>query len=360
MNANLILFNGLRQINTVKENKLNYDASHFQTEATKNNVMLSITQAFLSIVQSQESLKSLQEQVGISIKQADQAKLLLDAGTVPEGNLLRAQSQLAMDSLNLIVAQNNLEIGLVNLALLLQVEPQGFKIVTPAVPDKLPTMDVQGADGVYQFALNTQPQVKGAELSLLSAGKAISIAKGFQSPTLSAYSSLRTNYSSYKVAHYDTDNPLNPINQNPPMFADPYFDQLNHNFSQAIGLSLDFNILNGWQVRNGIANAKVRYLQAKVSSQQVKDQLKQDIYRSYTDAKSAYQRYVAYQKTVSSLQTTFDYAQNLFDLGASNAVDYSLAKSNLVVAQVNMINAKYEYLFKLKVLDFYQGKPIKL
>lgn len=344
LNANLTMFNGLRQLNSIQSSKYTNLSNHYKTESTKNTVLLSVTQAYLSILMNQESVKSSQEQAQISVNQLAHTKILFEAGTIPEGEYLKADAQLANDSLNLVIAQNSLELSRVTLALLLQVDPETFKVSTPAISDVIPLLQNTTADSIYNYAVTNQPQIVSGDYALKAAQKSISLAKGLQSPTISLYGSLGSNYSSYSYLGS----------------SDPYFKQLNNNFNQGVGINISIPILNGWQTRTGIKNAKVDLLKTQATQQQTKDQLKKDIYTAFTDAKSASEKYRATAKSVQSLQTSFDYAQNLFDLGASNALDYSTAKSNLAVAQLNMINAKYEYLFKLKVLDFYQGKPITL
>ncbi len=348
LNSSVILFSGLTQLNNVQQNKFNLMASHFLTEETRNSVMLNVTAGFLQVLMSRENIKSQEVQISISLEQLDRSQKLVDAGVVPEGNLLNVKAQLANDSLNYINAVNNYDLAVLTLKLLLQVDPsteiefaQGDISIEQLLPDLL-----GGAETVYNTALGNQPQIKRVEFSLKAAEKGLLANKGLHSPTISLGANVRTNYSSYELPPF--------------VIKDPYFTQINNNLSQTIGVSMNIPIFNGLTTHYSIKNSHLQLERSRYQQQQVKDQLKQDVYKAYTDAKSAAKRYDASGKNVQALETAFSYTQSMFDLGAVNALDYSTAKANLAQAQVTLITAKYDYIFKVKVLDFYQGKPIKL
>lgn len=348
LNSSVIIFAGLRQLNTVQQNQFNLLASQSLTQETRNSVMLNVTAGFLQVLMTRESIKSQEEQISLSLVQLNRSQKLVDAGVLPEGNLLNVKAQLANDSLNLINAQNNYDLSVLTLKLLLQVDPatdiefaQGDVSTDQLSPDLF-----GGAEVVYNTALTNQPQIKKVGFSVMAAEKGLKAAKGFHSPTLSLAGNIRTNYSSYELPPF--------------IIKDPYFTQINNNLSQTIGLSLSIPIFNGLSIHYGVKNSQLQVERSRYIQQQVKDQLKQDVYRAYTDAKSAAKRYDASGKNVQALETAFGYTQSMFDLGAVNALDYSTAKANLAQAQVTYITAKYDYIFKVKVLDFYQGKPIKL
>ena len=348
LSTSMTLFAGLRQLNTIKQNKLDISATHFQTEAVKNNIMLSITSAYLQILMSQENINSLKKQLEVSEAQYQQTKKLVDAGVIPAGDLLTVKAQLANDSMNLVTVENTLDMSILSLKILLQFDPA--KELSVANPDidmlQIYQPDVEGPEAVFNYAVDNQPQIKSAEFSLLSAEKGLMVAKGAHSPTISLGGNVRTNYSSYEAPPF--------------IIKEPFFTQLDNNFTQSVGININVPIFNGLRTQLGVRQAKVQVLQRKYQFQQQSDQLKQDIYKAYTDAKAAYKRYQATNKNVEALETSFQYTKSRFDLGAVNALDYSIATSNLAIARIDMINAKYDYLFKLKVLDFYQGKPITL
>lgn len=346
--SQMTLFNGLRQLNTIKQSNLNIQASLFQTEAVKNSVMLSITQAYVNILLAEENKKSIQKQIENSNDQYDQTQKLFKAGVIPEGDLLVMESQLSQDSFNLITAQNGIDLAKLTLKLLLQFDPQdSMQIVTPDVNVyEVGEPDPQGAESIYEFAVQNQPEIKSADLSVLSAEKSLSIARGLHSPVLSLGVNMRTNYSSF---------------ESPPfVIREQYFNQLENNFNQSVGFTISIPIFNGLATQTAVKNARVGVSRASLQSDQARNRLKQTIYQAYTDAKAALLRYEASVKNKRAMDVTFQYTQDRFNLGAANALDYSNARANLAIAEIQEINAKYDYLFKLKVLDFYQGKPLVL
>lgn len=346
--SSLVLFSGLTQLNNIQQNKYSLAASQFQTEEVKNNVMLSVTAGFLQVLMSRENIKSQQEQINLSLEQLNRSQALVEAGVVPEGNLLNVKAQLANDSLNLINAENTYDLAVLALKLMLQVDPatniefaQGDINLSNLSPDLL-----AGPEAVFNTAMGNQPQIKRVGFSVMAAEKGLNAARGLRSPTLALSGNIRTNYSSYELPPF--------------VIKDPFFTQMNNNLSQTIGVSLSIPIFNGLSTHYSIKNSQLQLERSKYLQQQVQDQLKQDVYQAYTDAKAAAKRYDATGKNVQALETAFGYTQSMFDLGAVNALDYSTAKANLALAQVAYITAKYDFIFKVKVLDFYQGKPIKL
>ena len=139
----------------------------------------------------------------------------------------------------------------------------------------------------------------------------------------------------------------------------PFWEQLNSNFNQSVGLSLTIPILNGWQVRNSVANANLNARRAQITAQETRNQLRQNIEQAYNDARAAAKRYAASQRQITALRENARVAEQRFQVGALNALDYSLARNNLNNAEANLVEAKYDYIFKKKVLDFYEGKPLR-
>ncbi|CAN5133619.1 TolC family protein [soil metagenome] len=348
LSSSLILFSGLRQLNAIEQNKYTYLASQFQTEEIKNNVMLNVTAGFLQVLMARESIKSQQEQIGISLEQFNRTSQLVNAGVVPEGNLLNIKAQLANDSLNLINAQNNYDLAVLTIKLMLQLDPSADVIFSQGdININQLSLDlIHGPEAIYNTATGNQPQIKRMEYSVMAFEKGVKVNQGLRSPTLSLSGNVRTNYSSYELPPF--------------VIKEPYFTQLNTNLSQTVGVTLSIPILNGLSTHYSIKSSRLQLERAMYQQQQVKDQLKQDVYKAYTDAAAAAKRYDAAGKNVQAIETAFGYTQSMFNLGAVNSLDYSTSRANLAQAQITFINAKYDYIFKVKVLDFYQGKPIKL
>ncbi len=375
LSGRLTLFNGLTQINSVRQNKMSLEANKFALEDTRNNVMLTITRAFLQLLLSKEELKASEGQLKISLEQSEQAQKLLDAGNVPLGNLLDAQAQVARDSMSFIMAQSAVEVSRLTLAILLQLEPEGFDVQPPAILlQEAPDFLNENAQDIFQQALNTQPSMKSAFFNTRSARYRMSAAKGLQYPILSVFYSLRTNYSSgfQTISGIQPTGRLDTIGFLPdltPVLAPeiafsrediPYANQLQQNLAKAFGLSLSVPILNGWQARNAIANSKINYLNAQINEKQTSDRLKQDVYTAHADAKNAHQTFVSARKSKEAFQKSLEYSEGRYDAGVLNSLQYNMARTNYSVAEIQFIRSKYDYIFKMQVLEFYKGNPISL
>jgi len=380
LTSNVTLLNGMRKLNIVRQTNYDALASMFATEDIANNISLSITQAFLQILLSSEEMKKAEERLSLSAQQVEQTKKLFDAGVVPEGSLYDVTAQQAGDSLAFIIARNSVELGKLNLALLLQLEnPAGFDVEIPEVKVTPPTVLIeQNPEGIFTFARNNQASVKSADFSLKGAERRWFAAKGWYYPSLSFFYTLRTNYSSQGqrlVSNTFLDNPVigyfdaggtttfvNSIEDfTVPQYEDATFlQQYNENIYQTLGFSLDIPIFNGLQTRISVKNAELQYLRAKYSFKAVEDKLRTDVYAAYADVKAAYQKYRAAQNSVSALEKSFEYVTKKFNLGAATTLEYSTSGTNLANAQNELIKSKYEYIFKLKVLDYYLGNPITL
>jgi len=375
ISARLTLFSGLSQVYDSRQQKMSAEAAKFDTEDTRNTVMLTITRAYLQILLSKEELKAAEMQMKLSGEQFKQAETLLDAGAVPLGNKLDAEAQLVRDSMNFTMAQNALELAKLQLAILLQLNPdESFDVVTPALlPDENPLFLNETAEQVYQIALNNQPSIKSAKFKEQSAKYRMTAAKGLQSPIVTAFFNMRTNYStgfkeySYERSstEFDTLGSVGGLPITTPkteiITKDiPFFDQLSNNRSQVVGVSMSIPILNGWQTRTTIKTAKLNWMNTQYQRMQTENQLKQDVYTSFADAKNSYQSYFSTKKSLEAFRKSLEYNEERYNVGALNSLQYNTARTNFANAEVQHIRAKYDYIFKLKVLDFYKGNAITL
>jgi outer membrane protein len=201
----------------------------------------------------------------------------------------------------------------------------------------------------------------------------LSAARGLQSPSIIAYSNLRTNYStgfknySYQrsTTEFDTlgtigglpiTTPKTEIISTPISFG----DQLTQNLAKIVGITMSIPILNGWQTRTSIKTAKLNWLNTQYQYQQAENQLKQDVYTSFADARNSFQSYHATKKSLNAFQKSLEYNEERYNVGALNTLQYNTARTNYANAQIQHIRAKYDYIFKTKVLDFYKGNAITL
>jgi outer membrane protein len=230
-------------------------------------------------------------------------------------------------------------------------------------------------DQVYQIALANQPSIKAADYQSQSAEKGLSIARGKLYPTLNLFGQFSTNYSNlyqtlgsldttdvYTVVGkvLTTNDPVGTPVIIPHFNSVGLFDQYNDNFGKAFGVTLDVPIFNGWQARTNVSRSKIQVMQSQLNLEEVKQNLLKSVQSAYINAVAGRKQYEATLNEVNSFQRAFDDAKVRFSAGAINSVDYTTAETNLFKAQNDLVQAKYQYIFKLKVLDFYEGKPLTI
>ena len=374
MTSSVTLLNGLSKVNAIRGAKFDVLSSQFATEDIANIIALSVTQAFLQILLSSEEMKTAEQRLTLAADQVEQTRKMLDAGVVPEGNYYDVLAQQAGDSLAYIVAKNAVDLGKLSLALLLQLEnPAVFDIEIPAITLTPPViLSEQSSESVYNTALENQASVKSAQYSILSAERRWRASQGLYYPTLGFFYDLRTNYSSLgqraidnafdtRLIGFVDDANLSPVRTIVPIFEGSEFPtQYKDNVYHSLGFGLDVPIFNNLRTRTAVKNAELQYLRAKYSFKGAQDQLKSDVYVAYADVKAAWQKYQASQNSARALEKSFEYVTKRFNLGAANTLEYSTSSTSLAAAQNEMIKAKYDYILKLKVLDFYLGNAITL
>lgn len=384
LSGNATIYNGMRLTNSIKQSALNIQASEADLESTKNFIVLSLSTAYMNILFGIENLANAQRQVKSLDVQIERTQKLVDAGVLPKNNLLDLQSQKATNELQAVQAENALAIAKLNLKQILQLPADGdFQIVIPAVSDPNTATALAQPASIYSMAESTQPQVKNADLQAESAELGIEIAKANYKPTLSIGYSMNTGYSSaqkelflgYSNTVIETSNtafvqdgstilPLQVVVQDTD--SDPIVQkfgfgrQLDESVRGFAGLTLSVPIYNRNQVKNAVANATIQRERARLNAQTVRNDLRQTIEQAYQDALAAGKTYESNKKQVEALEETFRMTQERFNLGVSNITDFNVAQNNLNVAKSNLIRAKYDYILKSKVLDFYMGKGITL
>ena len=370
------LFSGLRVRNTILQNELNLMASYEDVEKVKNDISLSIAAAYLSIMFNRELLLVTQSQLEITGQQVERTLKMVEAGKLARGNFLELQAQYASEELNLVNAENQLAISLLNLQQMLDLPiDTAFDVVIPqlADPDEDPLM--MNALEVYRLAEQEMPEIKSAVLGLESAEKGLAIAKGGRSPQLymsanfnSRYSDIRQQVISLsaptlvpigRTVGGELVNSLNP--QEIPAFgAYPFFNQIQDNAAAGIGLGLSIPIFSGWQINSNIANAKIMHENAQLELQSKKLTLYSSIQQAYADAVAALKKFNATQQALVSMEESFKYTEKKFEVGLVNTVDYNMSKNQLIATQSDLLQAKYDFIFKTKILNFYNGEPITL
>ena len=374
VSSNIALFEGFQLQNALKESKLNYLSSQNELKKIQNDITVNVVNSYLQVLFNDELLVNINDQLSVSVVQRDRTKRMYELGSVSKGSFLDLESQVASDELRYIQAKSQFDQSLLTLTQLLEIDTvKDFRIVRPELT--MPEFDSlqMNIDKVYSAALNTQPEVKSAEYKILAAEKALGVARAGQYPKLFFGGSVNTSYStsskdvvytslppSRVVSGYtssgDTVYSLVP-NSNAFITDIPFRDQFNNNLGKSVGFSLQIPVFNGWSVRSNISRSKISLEQTRLNNQLTRKTLYKSIQQAVTDAIASYKKFNANQRSVEALTENYNYNKQKLDLGLINTYDYMISKNNLANAQANMLQAKYDYIFRLKILDFYQGKP---
>lgn len=368
LNASWTLFNGMQNFNNLAQARLDRMSRVYQVEDMKNNTSLTVASQYVQILLNKEILKIAEEQLRVTNLQVNRMQQLVDAGAQPKGSLYDIEAQKARDYQSLVTAQNNLAISKLVLAQTLQLKKtEGFDIMPYQVADPDASLLSMTPEAIYKAALDNQPSVKASELNYNSAMKSVEIAKGAAWPSLSLFASVATNYSDQVLNFTTGTRAPQPIGVTAsgevvndfggPTFASdgvkPFADQYSDNINEFIGLSLSVPIWTGFQLKNGIRNAKLNQEQSKLQLEDTKNQLRQTIERAYTDAKAALETFASSKSSVRANEEAFKYAEVRYENGAINQFDYENARNGLTSARAQLAQARYDYVFRIKSLEFY-------
>ena len=388
VSAQVTLFNGLKKLNTIKRNRNNVAVSGLDLEATKDNITLDVITAYTQILLNTELLETAKFQLLTTQSQLERTRRLVEAGSLPQADVLQLDAQLAQGETAVVDAENNLALAQLQLKQLLQIPAdQSLEVTTPEVEIPETQLLPASAEAVYAEAVATLPAIRSADLQLNSAEYDIAIAKADYYPSLSLLGALGSSYSSVAPSQIPKSGVDNKTVQRPIGFfilpsdlgggpggtqipvlteiqepleltENTYLNQLDFNFRRYVSLSLNIPIFNNWQVRSNAAYAKIGLENARIDALNQRNVVRQNIEQAYLDAKSAAKSYTANQRQVASLQEAFKNTEVRYQAGAIDAVDYNQAKNQLNSAESDLVRTKYNYVFSLKVLDFYQNKPL--
>ena len=347
LSTSLTLFKGKTLSNTIKQRELDLEASMNDLEKAKNDIRLSIVAEYLEILFKKEIMQVTESNINVTQKQITRTTQLVNAGSEAKGTLLEIEAQLAREELELVNNQNALQLAYLNLYQFLDLPmSENFKIEKPKLPEIKAELTMLNAAEVFNNAINIRPEIKAAQIRVQSAIKELDVSKGARYPTLS--------FSGYYYNLYNnqyTDNSGDKIS---------FGDQLKNNRRSNLGLTLSIPIFNKFQVKNNISNAELQISDYKYKLKTVRNTLRKEIEQVYTNASAAYKRYLSTQKAVESMKEAFRYTKEKYNVGIVNSLEYNQSKNNLTEAQSNLLQAKYEYIFRTKILDFYNGVPITL
>ncbi|MEL6695121.1 MAG: TolC family protein [Bacteroidota bacterium] len=373
LTSNITVYNGFRLQNTLKQRTLDLKAAKKDLEQQEYTLSLNVITAYLNILFQGEILESARLQVASTTEQRDRIRKLVQSGSLAQADLAQIESQIATEELQVVNAQNALELAYLTLQQLMSLDVSAsFGIVRPDLPDPEMSYVLTPSDEIYAMATNNYPDLDAAQLRLSSAQVGVDIAKSNYYPTLtfgvnafSAWSGIReqpvgTEEISESVSvEFLGDRETLTFFRNAPVFgAYPFFSQITDNVNLGLGVRLDIPIYNRNFAKASVDRANILVQQSQVSVQLAEQQLQQAVEQAYLDARNAYSSYSAILKQVDALDLTFQNVERQFELGASNSVDFLVAKNNLNRAKFDRVRSKFDYIFRVKILDFYQGKPI--
>ena len=370
--AQVTLWSGLQQYNNVKKNQYALMSSQETYEQQKNDLALNVASSFLQVIYNTELLKVSEQQVSISQQQLDRTQKLVDAGATSMSSFYDIKAQLATDQYGLVTAQNNYNLALLALKQLLYLDSlNSFSIEKPAFELSASDLAAYQPADIYQTALKTQHKIKSAEYNLISSEKNLSYAKGRISPSLTFAGTLGTGYSGLDQRVVSSTPTLEAIgitqnshdvvyipSVNTVTEKTPWAAQLGNNLNKSLAFTLNIPIFNGLSTYANVQTAKLQMLNNKYGYDIAKQQLYKTIVQAYTDAQGALNKYTSAKVAYETSMQSFSYAEQKFNAGAINSFDYNNSKNRTLKTQTDMLNAKYDFIFKLKVLDYYQGKPL--
>ena len=344
LSANVTLFNGLRLLNTLKSSQYAYEASKMELQWSKDQLMLKVILAYLQVLTSNDLLLQSQKQADVTQKQVERLEIMNEQGAIKPSDLTDLKGQLGDNKVSLINNQNNLDAARLSLSQLMNVPYNRNLQVERLSADQFDMNYMATTDSIFNIALQQLTIIKAVDLRKKSAEKSVQAARGNLFPSLGLGAGFYTPYSS---ASRDSSNR-----------KIEYYDQLSNNYRTYVGVGISIPIFNNFRYRNQIALAKIDLKSAEYTAQTQQIQLKQNIEQDYFNMTAALNRYQALVDQVAAYAESFRAAEARFNAGASTSVDYLIAKNNLDRANVNLIIARYDYVLRTKILDYYQNKPL--
>lgn len=347
------IYKGLQNQNALRKANLSILAAKYQLTKMQEDVALNVANAFLQVLFNKENLKVQQEQKAISEKQFVRSEELVKAGSIPRGDLLDIKATVASNNQNVIAAENTLLISKLSLAQLLQLkEFYDFDVADDeTIPKDENNILAQTPVAVYDKAKEQRTELKIAKTNLEIAQKNVTIAKGAFQPTLQGFYNFNS-----RISYADTYAVVGGVPVVRP--ADPFLDQFNTNKGQTFGAQLSIPVFNGFSVRNNVERSKVSLEKSKIAVEQEELALQRNVYTAFTDAKGGLNAYESSLAALEARQEAYNYAKEKYAVGMMNSFDFNQAQTLLVNAQSEVLRTKYDYIFKIKILEFYFGIPI--
>lgn len=357
LGTNVPIFQGFYITNNISKLELDFQASVEDLSKARSDISVNIASTFLEILFAKDLVKVSEDQLLVTNLQIKQITEKVDAGSLARGSLLEIEAQAAGEELNLVNAQNQLKIARLRLTQLLELPSNdAFDVVVPTLPEISAQASIVSAGEVYKSAVLTRPEIKGADLRYQSSQYQLKMAQGALYPTISLYAN----------ANYSYNNKNQTVNRDPNTgeiisSSDiDFFKQLKSFQSKSVGMQINIPIFTRFANKIQIDNARLQVLNTQLELESTKKLLRSDIETAQTSAIAALNRFNSNQKAVSSMKEAFRYSEEKFGVGLVNAVEYNTAKTKLAKSESDLLQAKYEFIFRTKILDFYRGLPLTL
>ncbi|MDP4130526.1 MAG: TolC family protein [Bacteroidota bacterium] len=370
VSASLNLFSGLSVQNGIRQAALYYDASKMDLQQFKDNITLDVILDYLMVLNNQDQLDIARRQADVDAKQVERLEIQNRAGAIAPATLYDLKGQYASDQVNVVNAVSNLENAKVALFGLLNVPYQKDATYETVALDANTLEYGIGSDSIFQSALQIIPNIKANDLRVRSYEKGIAAARGKLFPTLSFFGSVNSNYNSIATAGINGTDFTTPTGEFVNIGGSQYDvntiakqqqkigfgDQFKNNRYEAIGLTLTVPILNYLSARNNIKSQKINLQYAKITANASRNQLQQQVEQAWQNMNQAYGQYKGFMDQVKAFEESFRTAEIRFNNGVITSVDYVIAKNHVDQANINLTASRYNYIFRTKILDYYQGK----
>jgi outer membrane protein len=377
ISTEMTLFNGFAKLNAVKQTQINILASNYDLDVIKNNISLAVAGYYLDILLNAELLEVARSQVAVTKDQVSRIEKRVAAGSSAKGDLLNIQAQAATEDVLVISADNSLNISNLSLQQLIDLPvSKDFIIEKPALRSVEVPKELFTPDQMFAYAVLNRPEIKAAEERVKSYQKSLAIARGVITPVLTFGATWGTGYSGaaneinpnvpadttfYPVGYtQNTHETVLAPSVNYEYRVKSFSDQIATNDNKSFGFNLRVPIFNGWQGRTAIAQAKINMDKAEVNLDIAKRDLRKNIEQAYADAVASLKKYNSSTAQVEAQQESFKYTQEKFDVGMLTSFDFNNSKKDLIKAQSDLLQAKYDFIFKTTILNFYMGKPISI
>lgn len=378
VNAGVMVFNGFRLRNSIRQNHLNTNAAAEDIRQSENDIALSVALAYLNVLFAYENLAIAENRVALSRQQLDNLDKMIQAGTKPENDRYDILSQIAIDEQSAITARNNIEINLLSLKQQMFLEPAApLDIVRPVIDvATLEALENETFESVYTAALSSQPQIQAAELRQKANELGIPIARSQMMPALSVGANIGSNWSDFAKQVSGTtllrvpqdgiyiDGELADFaveTEVPTGITDiPYWRQLDNNIGYGIGASLSIPIFNNYSGKASVERAKINVISAGIQTEQIKQTLKTNIQNALTSAKAARQSLTGAEASALAARIALENADRRVALGTLGNFEYLSARNRYDTAESNLLIARYDYFFRIKVIEYYMGRGIRL